>query len=143
MLCYVMLWCPFYAPISAVNSWGWWLHATSASGRRAPATEHIWYSTLNFRFSSPPPLRALPNSFFLRACFCCLQLRSCARNSAPIPVRKTPGRYLLLLRTRLSQKSPVIIRTGSHPPVQTAFATLLDFALIITQTLILTLTLAP
>jgi hypothetical protein len=40
--CYVMLWCPFYTPISAVSSWGWWLHATSASGRRAPATEHIW-----------------------------------------------------------------------------------------------------
>jgi hypothetical protein len=39
---YVMLWCPFYTPISAVRSWGWWLHATSASGRRAPATEHIW-----------------------------------------------------------------------------------------------------
>jgi hypothetical protein len=38
---YVMLWCPFYTPISAVSSWGWWLHATSASGRRAPATEHI------------------------------------------------------------------------------------------------------
>jgi hypothetical protein len=28
-----MLWCPFYTPISAVSSWGWWLHATSASGR--------------------------------------------------------------------------------------------------------------
>jgi hypothetical protein len=39
---YVMLWCPFYTPISAVSSWGWWLHATSASGRCAPATEHIW-----------------------------------------------------------------------------------------------------
>jgi hypothetical protein len=37
-----MLCCPFYTPISAVSSWGWWLHATSASGRRAPATEHIW-----------------------------------------------------------------------------------------------------
>jgi hypothetical protein len=38
----MLLWCPFYTPISAVSSWGWWLHATSASGRRAPATEHIW-----------------------------------------------------------------------------------------------------
>jgi hypothetical protein len=40
-VCYAMLWCPFYTPISAVSSWGWWLHATSASGRRAPATDHI------------------------------------------------------------------------------------------------------
>jgi hypothetical protein len=39
---YVMLWCPFYTPISAVSSWWWWLHAKSASGRRAPATEYIW-----------------------------------------------------------------------------------------------------
>jgi hypothetical protein len=50
-----MLWCPFYTPISAVSSWGWWLHATSASGRRAPATEHIWMpkSTLIRRWVSP------------------------------------------------------------------------------------------
>jgi hypothetical protein len=47
----IMLWCPFYTPISAVSSWGWWLHATSASGRRAPATEHIWM-----------PLMALPTT---------------------------------------------------------------------------------
>jgi hypothetical protein len=26
--CYVRY--PFYKPISAVSSWGWWLHATSA-----------------------------------------------------------------------------------------------------------------
>jgi hypothetical protein len=34
---------------------GWWLHATSASGRRAPATEHIWMlkSTLLRRWVSP------------------------------------------------------------------------------------------
>jgi hypothetical protein len=36
-----LLWCPFYTPISAVSSWGWWLHATSGIGRHAPATEHI------------------------------------------------------------------------------------------------------
>jgi hypothetical protein len=41
MLCYVMM--PLLPPVNCVeDSWGWWLHATSASGRRAPATEHIW-----------------------------------------------------------------------------------------------------
>jgi hypothetical protein len=34
---------PLLPPVNCVeDSWGWWLHATSASGRRAPATEHIW-----------------------------------------------------------------------------------------------------
>jgi hypothetical protein len=41
MLCYVMV--PLLPPVNCVeDSWGWWLHATSASGRRAPATEHVW-----------------------------------------------------------------------------------------------------
>jgi hypothetical protein len=41
MLSNVMV--PLLPPVNCVeDSWGWWLHATSASGRRAPATEHIW-----------------------------------------------------------------------------------------------------
>jgi hypothetical protein len=44
-LCYVRLgyvMVPLLPPVNCVeDSWGWWLHATSASGRRAPATEHI------------------------------------------------------------------------------------------------------
>jgi hypothetical protein len=37
MLCYVMV--PLLPPINCVeDSWRWQLHATSASGRRAPAT---------------------------------------------------------------------------------------------------------
>jgi hypothetical protein len=39
MLCYGA---PSNAPINCVeDSWGWLFYATSASGRRAPATEHI------------------------------------------------------------------------------------------------------
>jgi hypothetical protein len=42
MLCYVVM-VPLLLPVNCVeDSWGWWLHATSASGRRAPATVHIW-----------------------------------------------------------------------------------------------------
>jgi hypothetical protein len=34
MLCYVMV--PLLPPVNCVeDSWGWWLHPTSASGRRA------------------------------------------------------------------------------------------------------------
>jgi hypothetical protein len=43
-------------PVNCVeDNWGWWLHATSASGRRALATEHIWMpkSSLVRRWVSP------------------------------------------------------------------------------------------
>jgi hypothetical protein len=41
MLCYVMV--PLLPPVNCVEDrWGWWLHATSASGRRAPVP-HMKY----------------------------------------------------------------------------------------------------
>jgi hypothetical protein len=60
---YVISWCPSYTPISAVSSVGGWLHATSASGWRAPATEHI---LIPWSITESQAKRALPSRALLR-----------------------------------------------------------------------------